>query len=453
MSSVVIVGGGIAGLVTALRLEEAGVDVTVLEASSTLGGMVKTSEIAGVAVDEGPDAFLVREPYMHDLCVELGIGTALVSPRPGAARIWLRGTLRPLPKKQYLGVPLDLDELAETGLISPEGIARAQADLQSPADFPEGDESAGAMIRRRLGDEVLENLVGPLLGGINAGDADTLSLRAGVPQLYAAASHDASLVRSVPRYLASQPRDPNAPIFESHPGGLATVIEALADRLGDRIETGQPVQTIGPDAAGGWIVEARRDIAADAVVLATPAFASSYLLTATAPVAAKLLGSIDYASVAVATLAFAADDLPPWEGSGFLVPRAHGLLMTACTWASSKWAHLDHPGTTFLRIHAGHWGDERAMAMDDETFVRSLRDELLGITGIAATPIATRVSRWPRSFPQYRPGHLDTVERIEQSLAAEAPGVFVTGAAYRGLGLPACVNQANVAASRVLAAL
>lgn len=448
MTRALVIGGGISGLTTALTLFHHNVDVEVLEAGDRLGGKVLTTEIAGVQVDAGPDAFLVREPHMTDLCEQLNLTPDLVSPAVGAARLWLEGALRPLPKKQYLGVPLDLDDLAESGLITEAGLERAALDLETDANAPSGDESAGALIRRRLGDEVMDKLVGPLLGGINAGNADQLSLQSGVPQLAAAVAHDASVMRSIPQHLRNSGRDPKAPIFLTHPRGVGWIIETMATRLQRRIHLDQPVDALQA-VDDGWRVRSgttERD--AEAVVLSTPAFASAKLLRHVAPDTAAMLDDIPYASVVMVTFAFDTDELPELPGSGFLIPRGEGLLMTACSQASTKWAHLAGP-TTFLRVSAGHAGDERAMEMDDEALVDRLLEELRWTAGIDAEPTEVRITRWPKSFPQYRPGHGDRVSSIEARLAEEAPGIIITGAAYRGLGLPACVHQARRAAKVV----
>jgi len=159
-----------------------------------------------------------------------------------------------------------------------------------------------------------------------------------------------------------------------------------------------------------------------------------------------MLDEIDYASVVMVTFAFAARDLTPFEGSGFLIARGEALLMTACSWASSKWEHLAEGPTAYLRVSAGHAGDTRALDMDDEELAATLLEELKWVAGVDVEPREIRITRWPRSFPQYRPGHLERVAGIDATLAEEAPGIWVAGAAYRGLGLPACVHQARRAA-------
>ncbi len=444
-SKVTVVGAGLTGLTTALTLFHQDVDVVLLEADDHVGGKILTSHVRGTSIDAAADAFLVRESHMTDLCEQLNLTQDLVAPATGAAKIWFRGALRPLPKRQYLGVPLDLDDLKASGLLSPEGLERAAQDLTAPADAPSADESAGSLIRRRLGDEVMDRLVGPLLGGINAGDADRLSLQGGVPQLAAAATHDPSLIRSIGKHLKAAGRDPSDPIFMGHPNGTGQIVDALETRLKGRIRLGCPVERI-EQHGNRWRLHADGEFDADAVVLTTPSFASAKLLGTQAPRTAAMLEQLEYASVVMVTFAFASNQIDRFEGSGFLVARTEGLLMSACSWASSKWAHLGEGPTEFLRVSAGHAGDTRALTMSDADLEEKLLEELAWVAGVSAKPTEVRVTRWPNSFPQYPPGHLEWVAGVEAALADEAPGVTVAGAAYRGLGLPACVHQGRRAA-------
>jgi len=468
--TVVVVGGGITGLVTAHTLQRQGIDIVLYEAADRLGGKILTTDVAGVRIDAGPDAFLVREKHMTDLADELNLTEALVAPATGQASLLVGGRLAPLPRRQYLGVPLDLDELEASGLLSADGIARARRDLDGSLDQPgrvsgrhddddeheEGpeDETVGELIRRRLGDEVMDTLVAPLLGGINAGDPDHLSLSAGLPQLAAAAAGESSLIRSITAHLQAQARPADAPVFLTHPDGLGRVIETIATRLGESARTHTAVRSITAHGEG-WLVGAdgRPPLVADAVVVATPSFAAAALLRDVSPEAAALLDGIRYASVVMVTFAFPAADVAAFAGSGFLVPRQAGLTMTACSWASTKWSHLGDGDVVFLRVSAGHADDDQALDLTDDELVATLLGELSVAAGADTIPVETRIPRWPASFPQYRPGHLDRVAAIDDALDDDAPGVFVAGAAYRGLGLPACVHQARVAALRVRAHL
>jgi oxygen-dependent protoporphyrinogen oxidase len=446
---VTVVGGGISGLVAAYRLAQAGVDVTLREADDRLGGKIETTPFAGLpAVDTGADAFLVRVPHAVDLCRELGFGDELIAPASGTAYIWSRGALRRIPTPSFLGVPLDGASLAESGIVDESAADAVAADLARSVDsgMPDGDESVGSLVRRRLGDEILERLVDPLLGGIYAGDADRLSLAAGAPQLHAAARSDASLVRALRALRADTPAAPAAPVFLAPPDGMQRVIRELETRLGDRIVRGSAVETI-ERARDGYRVDGA---ATDGVVLATPAFVTARLLRDVAPRAAKLAADIDYAGVVLVTFAFAPDAVDrDLDASGFLVPKTERMLLTACSWSSTKWAHLGTGAHLVVRASAGHFGNEHALALDDDVLVQAMLGELAETMAVRGEPAEVRISRWPRAFPQYTPGHIDRVDTLDASLADEAPGLVITGAAYRGIGIPACVGAANDAARRV----
>ena len=448
MNKVVIVGGGISGLAAAHQLLTNGYDVSVLEASSTIGGKISTVEIAGVPIDGGPDAFLVREPEMRELCTSLGIAEKLVAPISRSAKIWVDGSMQALPKSQFLGIPLDFDELSSLNLISPEGIAVAQNDLTAKDNAQDEDETVGSLIRRRLGDEVMEKLVGPLLGGINAGDPDTLSLKSGVPYLASAASLDASLVRSIQKFIRASDRNPETPVFLTHPEGLGKVVDALGKELKEKIILNERIQSVHAKDKK-WILEGQKgSYEADSVILTTPSYISSSIIETTNEKIANLLSSIKYASMAFALFAFPSREVRPFDGSGFLVAKSEGLLMTACSWSSSKWEHLNDQEATFVRVSAGRADDDRAFNLDDEELTSALLEELTRIVDIQATPIESQVIRWPRSFPQYEVGHSDKVNQIQKLLRDEAPGIFVAGAAFNGLGLSACIRDGEVNAQR-----
>lgn len=451
---VIVVGGGIAGLTTAYDLARAGVDVTLREADDRVGGKIRTTPFAGLpAVDCGADAFLARVPWAVQLARELGFGDELISPSSGTAYLYTHGALRGIPMPNLLGVPLELDALRGAGIVSDDAIARAADDLTRTVDhgMPDGDESLGALVRRRLGDEILEQLVDPLLGGIYAGDSDKLSLEAGAPQIHAAAHADASLIRALDaQRRAATAAAPGAPVFFAPPDGMSRLVRELERVLGERIVRGAPVTRLERDGVT-WVVDGER---VDAVVLATPAYVSASLLRDVAPNASASLASIDYAGVALVTMAFARDAIGvPLDASGFLVPKTEKCTLTACSWSSSKWAHLDRGAHAIVRASAGHYGNEAALALDNDALVAAMLGELTNVMRISREPVEVRVSRWPASFPQYAPGHVARVDALEATLATEAPGVAVTGAAYRGIGIPALVRAARATAERVSAAV
>lgn len=453
-----VVGAGVSGLAAAWEGVRRGATVAVLEAGDHVGGKLVTSPLGDRLVDESADAFLARVPDAVELCTELGLAADLVSPAVGAAFVWSGGALRRLPAEQLLGVPTDLDAVAASGILSAEGLARARRDLTAPDDRPPGDEAVGALIRRRLGDEVLDRLVGPLIGGIWAGDCDALSLRVAAAGVAAARDRpgEPSLMRAAAaaraEALAAAAAAGDRPVFLAPRGGMGALAGALADRLGDRIRTGSPVTSLVPPAHGArWRVEPL-GVEADAVVVATPAFAAGPLVAPHAPLAGKVLGAIEHASVALVGLLVPRDAVDrELDGSGYLVPHSAGRLLTACSWVSTKWAHQAGDGSTVvLRASAGHARDDRALAMDDDALVTAMLADLADTMALRGAPIAVRVNRWPRSFPQPRPGHLDEVAAAEADLATHAPGLAATGAWARGVGIPACIRGGRAAATTVL---
>jgi oxygen-dependent protoporphyrinogen oxidase len=459
---VVVVGGGVTGLAAAYELTRAdpAPDVTLVEASDRVGGKLLTTPFAGRLLDEGADAFLVRVPWAVDLCGEIGLEHDLVAPATGTAYVWSRGRLRRLPEATVLGVPTDLDALAASGLVSDAAVARAAEDLERPADAPAGDETVGALVRRRLGDEVLERLVGPLVGGINAGDADRLSVRAVTPQLAAARDAGPSLVAALraQRDATARSTPPGTPMFLSPRAGMGALADGLAAAVRERatVRTGAAARSVTSGPAGTWRVSGDGvDVTADAVVVTAPAPAAAGLLAGPCPVAASTLRALDHASVALVSFAYPREAIDhPLDGSGFLVPAVEGLFMTACSWATSKWAHLAEAGDdVVLRVSAGRAGD--ALPVTDATdgeIVDRLRADLRTTMGIDGPPSGVRISRWPEGFPQYAPGHLDRVAALDAALAAAAPGVVAAGAWSRGVGVPACIHAGRDAAHRTLAA-
>lgn len=428
MRRVAVVGGGIAGLAAAYEAGQAGAEVVVHEASGHAGGKLRTTTFAGRLIDDGADAFLARVPWGLDLCRELGIDAELVSPAESGAYVYVDGTLRSLPSGTVLGVPTDFAAAERSGIV------RAPIRHQPAAHplAPDEDVSVGELIRAQLGDDVLERLVDPLLGGINAGNSDRLSIRAAAPQLAAAAECDGDIVQALRAQPAAQP----GPVFYAPVGGMEAIVDALL--------------ATGIDVRLQSAVSALDDIDADATVLATPAWVTSDLVRPAAPHAADLLAAIGYASVALVTMAFPAAAVGrPLDGSGFLVPRTEGLVLTAVSWTTSKWAHLrGDDGRIVVRASAGRIDDERIGALDDGALVEQLVAELQTTMALTGEPDEVRVNRWTRGFPQYEPGHLHRVDVIERELAAALPSVALAGAAYRGLGVPACISSGRDAARR-----
>jgi protoporphyrinogen/coproporphyrinogen III oxidase len=447
---VVIVGGGIAGLAAAYFLRDSGVSVTVLEGSGRLGGKLAVSQIGGVAVDEGAEALLLTRPEGTGLVADLGLD--LVPAGTTTAAIWSRDELRPLPKRQFMGVPSDMAELTKSGVVSPDGVARAALDLTAPATERDEDVAVGAYVGGRLGSEVVDRLVDPLLGGVYAGLSGELSFEATLPALAAASGKHASLAQAAGSLLPSGVPGPPRPVFGTLVNGLGELPAAVAKASGATVRTGAMVRELARADESRWRLTigptpAPEYIDADAVILAVPARPAGRLLSGVAPAASAGLGGIPYASMAIVTLAYPRGAFPGQRGSGYLVPAVDGHAVKAVTFTTVKWPHLLDE-LDIVRCSIGRIGEEALLQREDADLVSLAAGELALASGVAGVPVASRVSRWGGALPQYTVGHLDRVARVRSALPE---GLAVCGAAYDGVGIPACVGTARAAADTVVA--
>ncbi|WP_330337235.1 protoporphyrinogen oxidase [Streptomyces sp. NBC_00557] len=450
---VVVIGAGIAGLAAAHRLLGRGTRVTVLEAADRVGGKLLPGEIAGVRVDLGAESLLARRPEAVTLAREAGLDGRLRPPATATASIWTRGALRPMPKGHVMGVPGTAAAL--TGVLSDEGLARIERDADLPPTEVGDDVAVGEYVAARLGREVVDRLVDPLLGGVYAGDAYRISMRSAVPQLFQAARTHTSLTEAVRGIQARAAANPQTgPVFMGIEGGVGTLPLAVADSVrarGGEILTGTPVTGLRREASGGWRITAgERLLHADAVILAVPAPAAAGLLRPESPEAAAELAAIEYASMALVTLAYRRADLRLPEGSGFLVPPVDGRTIKASTFASQKWAWIaeQDPDVVVLRTSVGRYGETEILQRDDAGLVDVSRHDLREATGLDAVPLDTRVTRWTDGLPQYPVGHHARVARIREHVA-KLPGLAVCGAQYDGVGVPACVASAYAAVDQL----
>jgi oxygen-dependent protoporphyrinogen oxidase len=447
----VVVGGGIAGLATAYELSRRNRSFVVLERGQRPGGVVLSEEINGFTIDGGPDALLIQKPDGIELCKELGLGERLVVTKPPRlAYIQRGGRLHPLPAASVLGIPTRVGPFVRTQLFSWPGKVRMGAELfvKPRSSDNEDDESIGAFMTRRFGREAVTYLAEPLLAGIHAGDVDRLSMQALFPRFINAERTHGSLLRAFSRR-------PTGPVsvdgaFKSLPGGLSEMVRALVKALGaEHVRTGTRVDAINGRGPFQVRTSAAETIDARAVILATPAFATSVLMQERDAEIARLTGEIPYASAATIALAFTRDAVRhPLNGSGFVVPRVEGTGILAGSWLSSKWPNRAPEGHVLLRTFVGGARDPEALQKSDRELVSLSMAALRPLLGITGEPLFSRIYRWERSNAQHEVGHLVRVAAIERALAKH-PGLFVTGSGFRGTGIPDCVADGRATARAV----
>lgn len=457
--SVVVVGGGLAGLATAHHLLTSRPDIrlTLLDGSDRPGGKVRREEVGGVRVDVGAESVVASSAAARDLVTDLGLADRIVHPEPVPAAIWSRGQRHPVPARTFMGVPGSTTDL--TGLLD-EGEA-ARAAQPTPFVLDREDLTVAEAIGRVHGRAVVDRIVEPLLGGVYAGRVDRLSLRATMPALWSAMASGRSMTEAVDALLPP-PAAPPRPRVMGLAGGIGALADALAESvvaLGGRVESGALVRRLQRTATG-WQVVAGATIAprvhdADHVVLATPATPTARLLTDHAPAAASALAGIEYASMAVMTIALPAAGAPALPGSGFLVPAVDGRTIKASTFAASKWGWVREAGgdLVLLRASVGRAGEVAALQRDDDELVAAALAEIGAAVGATLpTPVDSHVQRWGGGLPQYDLGHTGRVAAVRAAVA-DLSGISVTGAAYDGVGIGAVLTGAATTATTILDAL
>jgi protoporphyrinogen/coproporphyrinogen III oxidase len=483
--SVAVLGGGVTGLVAARALASTS-DVTLFESASSLGGKIQTAELCGMPIDTGPDAFITRQNAAERLCRELGLADELLPPSSNSVAIFTRGELHQMPKGIVLGIPTSLRALRQSNVVRARATWGTLRDLVgvrvvtragalARAESGEDDLSVEAVFGPRLGTEIVRTLLDPLLGGINASDVGSLSLAACAPQLLTRLEGQKSVMRALRAEPATFSPGPSRPPFLGLRDGMSSLVDALetACRAASvKIRCGDEVSSISRTTDGGWrLTTSTGSYLADAVLLSVPAAAAAQLLAAPAPEISAELAEIPYASVVTACFSFPNEAVPariterlravipgaptsqsPLTGSGVLVPRDGTHLITGATFTSSKWPRSAAEGEIVIRAFAGRHHDERALDLDDIELQEELLADLREILGIAASPTASLLKRWEKALPQYVTGHLARIRRIE-NLLLESPTLGLAGAAYHGIGIPACVEDGERAASRLTAAL
>ncbi|MEV5651745.1 protoporphyrinogen oxidase [Nocardia sp. NPDC052254] len=442
---VAVVGGGISGLVAAYRLRAAlgpELELILLERRDRLGGTLRTVALAGEPVDVGAEAFIGRRPEIPSLLDELGLSDQLVHPAGRRPLIWSGGTTHPLPERTLMGIPSGPDTVE--GLVDEATLARIAEEPTLPLRWELGtDASVAELVAERFGAQVVARSVDPLLGGVYAGRAESIGVRAALPALAAALDAGApNLTAAISRAL---PPPSTGPVFGGLRDGYGVLLEALRHAAAPKVEIDTPVTGL-VRTAGGWQVDPIG--AVDAVVLATPAPVTAALLRDIAPGAAAAAGGIELSSSAVVALGLPADTALP-DNSGILVATGESLRAKAFTLSSRKWPHLADRELALVRASFGRFGDDTPLSWPDEELIAAAVADLSTVTGLSLRPETALVQRWRGGLPQYAPGH---TERIA-ALAAEVetlPRLAVAGAYLHGVGVPACAASGTAAAQRLL---
>ncbi|NYJ08953.1 protoporphyrinogen oxidase [Petropleomorpha daqingensis] len=450
---IAIVGAGITGLAAAYewRRRRPDDEIVVLEAGDRIGGKLRRIRLAGHWYDTGPEAMLARVPEAVRLVEQLGLADQLVAPATTQASVVLPDGRHPLPAGTVLGVPASADDLE--GFLSPDGVARVRAESDLPPVTLEGDVGVGVLLRERLGDEVVDRLVEPLLGGVYAGRADELSLAATMPALAGQLPRAGSVLAAAAaaRDAGARSRgDADGPVFVTVSDGIGALPEALVAAARADVRLGNPVHglrrieggfelSIGPAARP-------ETLTADAVLVTAPAQKSARLLSAVVPEAVEPLSAIPYASMAVVAMAF-----PPQQvaaGSGLLVPPVTGRLVKGVTVSSAKWPHLGEG--LLVRASVGRFRDEAQLQRDDDDLTAAVVADVADLLQLdRPEPVQTALQRWGGGLPQYQVGHPARVAAIRAAVA-EVPGLAIAGAAFEGVGVPACISDAHRAVDALL---
>jgi len=446
---ILVIGGGITGLVTARELRRNGVAVTLLEAGPRLGGKIGTEMVDGFLVERGPDSFLTQNPAAVELCRELGLGDALVAPRPPSTiYVWYDGKLVPVPEGTGFGIPRDLGPFARSSLFSPTEKLRAGLEFVVPRQRGDGDVAVGTFLRRRFGAALVDRLASPIIGGVYGTPIDELSLLAVLPRLRDAERRYGSLLRAAIAARGGTPGTPPGPPILTLRDGMGELVDRLVADLGDvDVRTGVAVAEVAR-AASGYVatLEDGACIETDGVVVATSAPAAARLLGAFSPLAARTLRAMPSGSTAAVSLGYAESQLArPLAGHGFLVPPG-ALKLAACTWTSSKWAGRAPAGAVLVRATVR---DPQLLAAPDDRLIAAVHADLALVLGIRGRPVMASASRHPGVMPQYTVGHLERVAAVRAALA-EHPAIILTGAAYGGAGIADCIAQGQAAAQRLI---
>jgi oxygen-dependent protoporphyrinogen oxidase len=455
---VIVVGAGITGLAAAFELAERSAEFTVLEASDRAGGLILTEHVDGFTIDAGPDSMLVQKPAAIRLCEELGLGPRLIATNPPRTAFVLEsGTLHPLPTPSILGIPTTWSGIARYTLLPIGARARLALEPLMPRAGAAGDESVGSFFRRRFGRDSVRLIAQPLLGGIHAGNVESLSIHSLFPRLVEAEARRGSIIRAfhpgaVGASSTASAVDAGEGLFRSLRSGMGELVSAIERRLpSGSMQFGRPATAIRREHTGWRVTSGTQAFDASAVILATPAHVTARLLAPVDVHVANLCAEVPYVSTVSVALAWPRASVShPLDGSGFVAVRHPGACrITACTWVSAKWSGRAPQGSVLLRAFIGGVQDPDAVSLPDDVLIETAVRDMSSVLGISAPPMLARVHRWRDAGAQHTVGHLARAARIDARLSA-LPGLHLAGSGHRAIGIPDCVADGRAAAARAI---
>ena len=430
-------------------------EVKLVEASPRLGGKMQTYVKDGYVIERGPDSLIERKQSAARLAKEVGMADKLVNNATGKSYILVKNRLHSMPGGSIMGIPTEIGPFVTTGLFSLSGKMRAAADFILPKSTPVKDQSLGKFFRRRLGDEVVENLIEPLLSGIYAGDIDNMSLMSTFPQFYEAEQKYRSLIIGMKKMAPPQSKTPKNDkkkgAFLAFTEGLQSFVSAIESKLeANSILKGYRVDKIRKQESGYDITLNDGEVLyADSIVMAVPHQTVHAILPEYEFL--KDFERVPSTSVATVALGFPKEAVEKdIDGTGFVVSRNGDYTITACTWLHKKWPHSTPDGKVLLRCYVGRPGDETVVDLSDDEIVKIVLDDLSKIMNINMEPELAVISRWKHAMPQYTVDHKERIERATKGLSKELPGVFMAGSSFNGLGVPDCIDQGEDAVEKVL---
>ncbi len=469
--TIAVIGGGISGLAAAHRLLELQpqAKVVLLEASDRLGGILGSERRDGFLIERGADNFITTPPFAVDFCKRIGFDRALIPTNESHRRAFVvsKGGLQPIPAGFAVMAPSRIWPIISTPILSWSGKLRMAAERFVPSREADGTESLAAFVRRRLGREVYDRLVQPLVAGIYTGDSEQLSVGATVPRFLEMEKEHGSLIRAMmkqrkqQRTAVKKSSGARYSQFVAPREGMGAFVQAIVDRLGKAtLSLESPVEQVAQTSQGGWRITVAaidteraqpQTLEVDGLILATPARRNPALLQDVDPTLAEEFSKIPYGSCALVSFGFLREQIGhPLDGFGFVVPSVEKRQILSCSFSSIKYANRAPDGHVMLRVFVGGAMQSELVDLDDEPLYKMVLRELSDLLSITGQPMLRHVTRQIQAMPQYYLGHEQLIERIEKRVD-QLPNFAVASNVLHGIGIPNCIQAGEKAAERLCA--